>query len=45
LLPSEEDKRRVMRNMGLQTKLEQLNAIEDDAVFATELSKLAGELK
>ncbi len=43
LLPSEENKRRLMRNAGLQTKLLELNAIEDDAIFATELGKLAEE--
>ncbi len=41
LLPSEENKRRLMRNAGLQTKLLELNAIEDDAVFARELQALA----
>ncbi len=40
LLPSEENQRRLMRNAGLQTKLEELNAIEDDAVFAKELLEL-----
>ncbi len=41
LLPSEENKRRLMRNAGLQTKLEELNEIEDDAVFSKELLALA----
>ncbi len=41
LLPSEENKRRLMRNAGLQTKLEELNAIEDDALFSSELELLA----
>ncbi len=43
LLPSEENKRRLMRNAGLQTKLLELNAIEDDAVFSRELEALACE--
>ena len=38
LLQSEENKRR----MALNSKLEELNAIEDDAVFARELKALAG---
>jgi len=38
---SAEDERRHL----LQAKLDKLNDIEDDAVFASELSKLAGELK
>ncbi len=41
LLPSEENKRRLMQNAGLQTKLLELNAIEDDAVFSKELLALA----
>jgi hypothetical protein len=45
LLPSEENKRRLMRNAGLQTKLEILNAIEDDAVFSRELLQLTEGLK
>ncbi len=40
LLPSEENKRRLMRNAGLQTKLEELNEIQDDAVFSRELEAL-----
>ena len=44
LLPSEENKRRLMRNAGLQTKFIQLYTTEDDAVFSSELSKLAEEL-
>ncbi len=43
LLPSEENKRRLMRNAGLQTKLLELNAIKDDAIFSKELGKLAEE--
>ncbi len=42
LLPSEENNRRLMQNAGLQTKLEQLNEIEDDAVFSAALRMLAG---
>ncbi len=38
---SDEEKRRLMRNAGLQTKLLELNEIEDDAVFARELEALA----
>ena len=45
LLPSEEDKRRLMRNAGLQTKLLELNAIEDDAVFSRELLQLTEGMK
>ena len=37
---SDEDKRRRALNAQLQTKLAQLNAIEDDAVFSRELTKL-----
>ncbi len=33
------------RRAQLNSKIEKLNAIEDDAVFATELKQLAGELK
>ncbi len=40
LLPSEENKRRLMRNAGLQTKLLELNAIKDDTVFSKELLEL-----
>ncbi len=45
LLPSEENKRRLMRNAGLQTKLLELNEIEDDAVFSRELLQLTEGLK
>ncbi len=41
LLPSEENKRRLMRNAGLQTKLLELNAIEDDVIFSKALELLA----
>ncbi len=41
---SDEEKRRLMRNAGLQTKLLELNAIEDDAVFSKELLQLAEEI-
>ncbi len=44
LLPSEENKRRLMQNAGLQTKLLELNAIEDDAVFSKELLALTNEI-
>ncbi len=45
LLPSEENKRRLMRNAGLQTKLLELNTIEDDAVFSRELLQLTEGMK
>jgi hypothetical protein len=45
LLPSEEEKRRIARNAGLQTKLEELNTIKDDAVFSRELLQLTEGLK
>ncbi len=43
LLPSEENKRRLMRNEGLQTKLLELNAIEDDVIFTKALELFALE--
>ncbi len=39
---SDENKRRLMRNAGLQTKLELINEIKDDKIFARELAVLAG---
>ncbi len=45
LLPSEENKRRLMQNAGLQTKLLELNEIKDDAVFSHELLQLTEGIK